>query len=50
MHDIKESLNKGLKATLLIIDIKGAFNAILLSRLVYRLYEQGWPDNLIYWV
>ena len=47
MHDIEEALSKGLKAMLLIIDIKGAFDAILLGRLVYRLYKQGWLDNLV---
>jgi hypothetical protein len=50
MHDIEEALNKGLKATLLTMDIKGAFDAVLLGRLVRRLREQGWPDNLVCWV
>jgi hypothetical protein len=39
IYNIEEALSKGLKATLLIIDIKGAFNAILLGKLVYRLRE-----------
>jgi hypothetical protein len=47
MHNIEKALNKGLKATLLIMDIKGAFNAILLNRLICRLHKQGWPDNLV---
>ena len=49
-HDIEESLNKGLKASLLTIDVKGAFDSVLPGRLVRRLREQGWPDNLVRWV
>jgi hypothetical protein len=49
-HDIEEALNKGLKATLLTMDIKGAFDAVLPGRLVRRLRKQGWPDNLVRWV
>src|SRR5436190_21429384 len=49
-HDIEESLNKGLKATLLTIDIKGAFDVVLPGRLICRLCEQGWPENLVRWI
>jgi len=49
-HDIEEALNNKLKATLLTLDIKGAFDAVLPGRLVHRLREQGWPDNLVRWV
>jgi hypothetical protein len=49
-HDIEEALNKGLTATLLTLDVKGAFDTVLPGRLVNRLREQGWPDNLTRWV
>ncbi len=31
------------------VDIKGAFNAVLLGRLLRRLRAQGWPDNIARW-
>lgn len=49
-HDVEAALNKGLKATLLTMDVKGAFDGVLPGRLVRRLREQGWPDNLVRWV
>jgi hypothetical protein len=35
---------------MLTLDIKGAFNAVLPERLIYRLQQQGWPENLVRWV
>jgi len=49
-HDVEEALSKGLKATFLTMDIKGAFDAVLPGRLVRRLREQGWPDHLVRWI
>lgn len=49
-HDVEEALNSKLTATLLTLDIKGAFDAVLPGRLVRRLREQGWQDNLVRWV
>ena len=49
-HDVEEALNKGLTASLLTLDVKGAFDTVLPGRLVNRLREQGWPDNLTRWV
>src|ERR1700726_4727853 len=46
-HDVEEALSKGLKATFLTMDIKGAFDAVLPGRLVRRLRKQGWPDQLV---
>ncbi|EDN91303.1 hypothetical protein SS1G_00706 [Sclerotinia sclerotiorum 1980 UF-70] len=46
-HDIETSLKQGLKTTLLTMDVKGAFDAVLPGRLVNRLREQGWPNNLV---
>jgi hypothetical protein len=36
--------------SLLTLDIKGAFDAVLPGRMVKRLQEQGWPPNLVRWV
>ena len=49
-HDVETALNQGLVASLLILDIKGAFDSVLIGRLVRRLREQGWPDPLVRWV
>ena len=35
---------------MLTLDIKGAFDAVLPGRLIRRLQQQGWPDNLVRWV
>jgi hypothetical protein len=48
-HDVEEALNKGHTASLLTLDVKGAFDTVLPGRLVNRLREQGWPDNLTRW-
>ena len=48
-HDVEEALNQGLTASLLTLDVKGAFDAVLPGRLIRRLREQGWPDNLVRW-
>ncbi|KJZ69554.1 hypothetical protein HIM_11047 [Hirsutella minnesotensis 3608] len=37
-------------ATLVTLDIQGAFDTVLCNRLVLRLREQGWPSNLARWV
>jgi hypothetical protein len=49
-HDVEEALATGYKASLLTIDLKGAFDAVLPGRLARRLREQGWPDHLVRWV
>ena len=45
-HDVEEALNQGHITSLLTLDVKGAFDTVLPGRLVRRLREQGWPDNL----
>jgi hypothetical protein len=47
---VEQALNQGLTASLLTLDVKGAFDGVLPGRLVYRLRLQGWPDNLVYWI
>jgi hypothetical protein len=49
-HDVEEALATGYKASLLTMDVKGAFDAVLPGRLARRLREQGWPDHLVRWV
>jgi ribonuclease HI len=50
IHDIEEAWAQGDAASMLTLDIKGAFDAILPGRLIQRLCTQGWPKNLILWV
>lgn len=49
-HDLEEALDKGLEATLLTMDVQGAFDSVLPGRLARRLLEQGWPENLVRWI
>lgn len=49
-HDIELALRKGKEASMLIMDVQGAFDAVLPNRLVKRLREQGWPTQLVRWV
>ena len=50
IHDVEEAWARGLKASMLTLDIQGAFDAVLSVRLIRRLREQGWPINVIQWV
>jgi hypothetical protein len=49
-YDVETALLQRKVASVLTLDVKGAFDAVLPSRLVRRLREQGWPDHLIRWV
>ncbi|OHW97429.1 reverse transcriptase RNaseH [Colletotrichum incanum] len=46
-HDIEMALDKGLTATLVTMDVKGAFDFVLRNRLIVRLRQHGWPCTLI---
>ncbi|KJZ70204.1 hypothetical protein HIM_10390 [Hirsutella minnesotensis 3608] len=46
IHDIEEAFARKQVATLVTLDIQGAFDTVLRNRLVLRLREQGWPLNL----
>ena len=48
-HDVESALNRGLTASLLTLDVKGAFDSVLPGRLAHRLRSQGWPDNVVNW-
>jgi hypothetical protein len=49
LHDVEQALNQGKTASLLTLDIKGAFDGVLPGRLVYQLRAQGWPNSLVQW-
>ncbi|KFG77534.1 hypothetical protein MANI_024396 [Metarhizium anisopliae] len=49
IHDIEEAFARGEVTTLATADIQGAFDTTMCNRLVLRLREQGWPDNLARW-
>ncbi|KAI1001738.1 hypothetical protein K3495_g6468 [Podosphaera aphanis] len=49
-HDVERALSEGRSASMLTLDVKGAFDAVLPGRLVRRTREQGWPDYLVRWV
>ncbi|KAI1007062.1 hypothetical protein K3495_g1149 [Podosphaera aphanis] len=49
-HDFERALSEGRTASMLTLDIEGAFDAVLPGRLIRRLREQGWPHNLINWI
>ena len=46
-HDIERALNEGRTASMLTLDVKGAFDFVLPGRLIRRLREQGWPIKII---
>ena len=50
IHDIDRTLDSGKVATLVTMDIQGAFDSVLRKRLIFRLREQGWPIQLVKWV
>ncbi|KAI0998382.1 hypothetical protein K3495_g9814 [Podosphaera aphanis] len=50
VHDIETAMNAKQTASLLTLDVKGAFDRALPGRLTRRLREQVWPNNLVRWV
>ncbi|KAL5614700.1 uncharacterized protein BROUX77_000537 [Berkeleyomyces rouxiae] len=50
IHDIERNWAESKVSTLLTMDVKGAFDAVLPGRLQCRLREQGWPSYLTSWV
>ncbi|TVY74939.1 putative RNA-directed DNA polymerase from transposon BS [Fusarium oxysporum f. sp. cubense] len=49
IHDIEEAFARKKVATLVTMDVQGAFDTVMCNRLVLRLREQGWPDHLARW-
>ena len=49
VHDIEEAFAQKKEATLVTMDIQGAFDTVMRNRLVLRLRQQGWPPHLAAW-
>ncbi|KAM5344599.1 hypothetical protein ACJ41O_013134 [Fusarium nematophilum] len=49
IHDIEEAFTRGQVATVVTVDIQGAFDTVLRNRLILRLRQQGWPQHLARW-
>jgi ribonuclease HI len=49
VHDIEEAFARKKVATLVTMDVQGAFDTVMRNRLVLRLREQGWPNHLARW-
>lgn len=47
VHDVEIALAKGLQATIVTLDVQGAFDALLINRLLHRMQHQGWPITLL---
>lgn len=47
--DVQTALDSKSVAGMVTVDIKGAFDGIAKGRLVHRLREQGWPEQLLTW-
>lgn len=50
VHDIEVALSQQKVATLVTMDIQGAFDTVMRNRLILRLRQQGWPTALVKWV
>ena len=50
VHDVEQTWVCKKKASMLTLDVQGAFDAVLPGRLVLRLRGQGWPTNIVRWV
>lgn len=46
-HDLEAALQRGKSATLVTLDVQGAFDALLPNRLLRRMQSQGWPIGTI---
>jgi hypothetical protein len=46
-HDIEEAMANGKQVTIVTIDVQGAFDALLVNRLLRRMQHQGWPFTLL---
>ena len=47
---LRAKLCKRRKASILTLDIKGGFDTVLPSRLLHRLVDQGWPQQVRAWI
>ncbi|POS84848.1 hypothetical protein EPUL_002434 [Erysiphe pulchra] len=49
VHDIEEAKSQGRASTFVTLDMQGAFNAVILNRLIWRMQNQGWPKVILRW-
>ena len=49
VHDVEKALDRRRTATLVTVDVKGAFDGVLHNRLLRRMQAQGWPPQLLKW-
>lgn len=49
-HNIERALADGQVATLVTMDIQGAFDCVMRGRLLRRLWQQSWPPQVLRWV
>lgn len=49
-HDVEKTFNEERTASMLTLDVKGAFDAVLPEGVLYRIRVQDWPNNLVDWV
>ena len=46
-HDLEQALARGKQATLVTLDVQGAFDALPPNRLLKRMQDQGWPLAIV---
>ena len=46
-YNVKEAMANGKQVTIVTIDVQGAFDALLINRLLRRMQHQGWPFILL---
>ena len=46
-HDVEKAMGKGHQVTMVTLDVQGAFDALLVNRLLQRMQRQGWPVSLL---
>lgn len=49
IHDIEEAQTQGWASTFITLDVQGAYDAVLHNRLIWRMKQQGWSDNILRW-
>ena len=46
-HDVEKAMAEGNQVTMVTLDVQGAFDALLVNRLLQRMQRQGWPVSLL---
>ena len=50
IHDVENAIAEKQVASLLTLDVSGAFDIVQRNRMVLRLRQQGWPAEMVRWV